>query len=90
MNDDDASRHDSYLAAYLKTGTAKVIGSTRRVLAKTADGQLVPVNLSISKSVNPDDESDVLFTGMLNPVAEGATFLVAIQSLVLAEYTIIG
>jgi protein phosphatase PTC1 len=70
MNDDDASRHDTYLSNYLTTGNAKVIGSTRRVLAKTIDGVLVPVNLSISKSVNPDDPKDVLFTGMLNPVNE--------------------
>lgn len=65
MNDSDASKHDMYIQNYIKTGTAKVIGSTRIVLAKNMDGVLVPVVLSISKTVNPDDPEDFLFTGVL-------------------------
>ena len=62
FSDDDAARHDSYIASYLRTNVAKVIGSTRLVLAKTVDGNLLPVNLSISKAVNPDNADDILFT----------------------------
>ena len=67
MNDNDAKVHDSYIANYLKTGQGKVIGKTRDVLAKTVDGRLVPVTLSISKTTNPDNDDDFLFTGLLVP-----------------------
>jgi PAS domain S-box-containing protein len=71
MNSEDATRHDSYLANYLRSNVAKVIGSTRLVLAKTVDGNLLPVNLSVSKTVNPDNADDILFTGLLVPSAVG-------------------
>lgn len=34
MNADDAGRHDTYIANYIRTKNPKVIGSTRLVLAK--------------------------------------------------------
>ncbi len=71
MNNDDAARHDAYIASYLRSGVAKVIGSTRLVLAKTVDGNLLPVNLSLSKAVNPDNADDILFTGLMVPSAVG-------------------
>jgi len=67
MNDNDASKHDTYLSNYIRTGVAKVIGQTRDVLAKTVDGALIPVSLSVSQTINPDDPEDFLFTGMLVP-----------------------
>lgn len=67
MNEQDAARHDSYLKAYISTGVAKVIGKTREVLAKTVDGRLVPVVLSLSKTVDPNNADDFLFTGILLP-----------------------
>lgn len=69
MNNTDAALHDSYIANYLRTGVPKVIGSTRAVLAKSIDGVLVPVSLSVSKSVNPDNPDEIYFTGIINPTA---------------------
>ena len=68
MNDNDAAKHDSYISNYLRSGVAKVIGMTRNVLAKTVDGALLPIQLSVSQTINPDDPEDMLFTGMLVPV----------------------
>ncbi len=71
MNNDDAAKHDSYIANFIRTNDAKVIGKTRLVLAKSVDGNLLPVNLSVSKNVNPDDPEDFLFTGLLVPSQVG-------------------
>ena len=37
MNVDDAARHDTYISNYIRTNNAKVIGSTRLVLAKVCE-----------------------------------------------------
>ncbi|EGM71541.1 putative sensory/regulatory protein [Shewanella sp. HN-41] len=39
--------HDSYLAKYVETGEAQIIGTGREVQAQHRDGHLVPVRLSI-------------------------------------------
>lgn len=67
MNSTDAAKHDSYISNYLNSGVAKVIGSTRAVLAKSIDGILIPVGLSISKAVNPEDPNEIFFTGIITP-----------------------
>jgi PAS domain S-box-containing protein len=45
-----ANNHDTYLASYLKTGDAKIIGSGRKVSGKKKDGNVFPVYLSISET----------------------------------------
>ena len=68
MGDEDAKYHDSYVDAYLKTGIKKLIGNTTNVMAKTFDGTMVSVALSISKI--DGDDGDFAFTAVLTPLED--------------------
>jgi two-component system sensor kinase FixL len=58
--------HDSYLARYLETGAAKIIGIGREVRARRADGSTFPVHLAVGEmSVN----SERKFTGILHDLS---------------------
>src|SRR5262249_39839165 len=55
--------HDGYIARYLETGTAKIIGIGREVTALRRDGTTFPVRLAVSQ-VTVDGEPR--FTGILH------------------------
>ena len=67
MPEPDQSRHDGYLAAYLKTGEKSVIGSSREVTAKHRDGTLIPMELSVNETTF---DHGLLFTGVLRDLTE--------------------
>jgi len=48
MNPGDRERHDGYIAHYIATGEASVIGKGREVVGRTAEGQDIPVYLAVS------------------------------------------
>jgi len=50
MPEPDQSSHDEYLAKYLQTGTANIIGIGRLVIAKRRDGSIFPADLNISET----------------------------------------
>jgi two-component system, chemotaxis family, CheB/CheR fusion protein len=59
--------HDGYLARYLKTGEAKIIGIGREVKGRRKDGSIFPVDLAISEI---QDRTGRLFTGIIRDITE--------------------
>jgi len=67
MPSPDRERHDGYIANYLRTGQAKIIGIGREVAGQRKDGTSFPMDLSISE-VRLGDRR--LFTGMVRDITE--------------------
>lgn len=67
MPQEYAIYHDTYINNYISTGTAKVIGKTREVVARKKDGSTFPVELSISQY---DVDGQIHFTGIVRDVSE--------------------
>ncbi len=67
MPSPDQERHDTYLANYLRTGEAKIIGIGREVRCQRRDGSLFPADLSVSETRLARRR---IFTGILRDVTE--------------------
>lgn len=62
-----AELHDDYLARYLATGSAKVIGVGREVTGLRRDGTLFPLHLSVGELVLDGERK---FTGIVHDLSE--------------------
>lgn len=67
MNLDDAAQHDGFLASYITSGDAKIIGVGREVMGRHKDGSLVPLDLSVSEIRLANHR---LFSGILRDISE--------------------
>jgi PAS domain S-box-containing protein len=61
------SEHDGYLASYLQTGIARVIGGGREVDGLHKDGRRFPIDLAVSHSVH---RGQPLFIGLVRDISE--------------------
>ena len=59
--------HDRYLANYLRTGQAKIIGIGREVEGRRKDGTVFPMDLSVSETFEDDDP---VFVGIVHDLSE--------------------
>jgi len=67
MPDMLASRHDAAIADYLRTGERKVIGMTRELTARRADGTQFPIELNVGEARIGEDR---IFTGIIRDVSK--------------------
>lgn len=67
MPSPDRERHDGYLANYLRTGEARIIGIGREVTGQRKDGTNFPMDLSVCE-VRLGDRR--LFTGFVRDISE--------------------
>jgi PAS domain S-box-containing protein len=66
-----ASEHDQYIERYEKTGEARAIGRIRTVTAKRKNGELFPIELSVTE-IEVDD--DVHYAAFIRDISEKARF----------------
>ena len=62
-----ARRHDDYVRAYLNSGKAKIIGSSRELTARRRDGSEFPIELAVNELKL---EGRQLFVGTLRDISE--------------------
>ncbi len=58
--------HDSYMARYLATGQARIIGIGREVVAQKRDGTTFPVHLSVGEMLSSGERK---FTGIIHDLS---------------------
>jgi two-component system sensor kinase FixL len=61
-----AVQHDIAIVEYLRTGERKVIGKTRELTARRADGTFFPVELNVGETLIDDER---IFTGIVRDVS---------------------
>jgi two-component system, LuxR family, sensor kinase FixL len=83
----DARRHDGYLADYLRTGVAKIIGVGRETEGRRKDGKTFPIDLAIVEAVV---DGDLIFVGFVRDLSERRSFEMRMDQLSAQRLTAIG
>lgn len=70
------SAHDGYLAHYMRTGEARIIGTGRTVSARRKDGSVFPIRLAVGRTEALDPP---LFVGFISDISEHAAMARELQ-----------
>lgn len=62
-----AGEHDDYIANFLRTGDAKIIGIGREVVGLRKDGSTFPMDLAVSQV---EIEGEIVFAGIVRDITE--------------------
>ncbi len=87
MPSGDARRHDGYLADYLRTGVAKIIGVGRETEGRRKDGKTFPIDLAIVETVVNGERIHV---GFVRDLSERRNFEMRMDQLSAQRLTAIG
>lgn len=71
-----AQAHDGYLAAYVRSGEAKIIGIGREVQGRRRNGELFPIDLAVSEAWSGGTR---FFTGILRDIMARKQLELALQ-----------
>ncbi len=82
-----AERHDGYIANYLETGVARIIGTGRESEGRRNDGTLFPIELSINEAAV---YNDLMFVGFVRDLSERRRIESRIDQLAAQRLTAIG
>ena len=63
----DRRRHRGFISRYLQTGQARIIGTSRQLLAQHRDGSSIPVELTIGEA---QGDHGRIFTGFMRDMTE--------------------
>jgi two-component system sensor kinase FixL len=66
MNEPHRQQHDQYLARYLATGQAHIIGQGREIEARRANGEVFPVSLAVGEAA---DGANRRFVGIIRDLS---------------------
>jgi len=67
MQEPDRAQHDGYIARYLETGQARIVGRIRQVTGRRKDGELFPLELGVTDIKLTDRH---IFVGIVRDVSE--------------------
>ncbi len=87
MPDRSARQHDDYIANYLRTGVAKIIGVGLETEGRRKDGSVFPMDLAI---VEAAIQNELLFVGFVRDLSERRRIEMRIDQLAAQRLTAIG
>ncbi|NWG86814.1 MAG: CHASE domain-containing protein [Hydrogenophilaceae bacterium] len=67
MPEPDSSRHDGYIARYLRTGEKTILGARREVAGLRKNGEIFPLDLAVSEVYQTGGR---VFAGMMRDITE--------------------
>ncbi|WP_202412136.1 PAS domain S-box protein [Duganella fentianensis] len=70
------SKHNQFIADFLATGNAKVIGQSREVMARRADGTTFPIRLAVGQAHTMREQ---FFVGFVTDISERITMQTELQ-----------
>ena len=82
LPDQDGVRHDRYIAEYERTGHSPVVGGTRQIIARRADGALFPAEISVSHTTL---DGTGYFTAILRDITARVEAEEALERLALTD-----